>query len=75
MKPGELERTLSRLVEVARAARERLAGIERELAELRRDMENLASQAGGALEGHEVTRRDQTSRSETDRSGREAGSE
>ena len=42
MKPGELERNLSRLSEVARAARERLAGIERALTELRHEMETLA---------------------------------
>jgi len=51
VKPGELERNLSRLVELARAARERLAGLERELAELRHDMENLAAQPGEAAAG------------------------
>ena len=45
MKPGELERNLSRLSEVARTARERLAGIERALTELRHDMETLAARA------------------------------
>jgi len=110
VKPGELERNLSRLVEVARAARERLAVIERELAELRHDMENLAAQQGhaqagaaegggsdqgestepggaepgrgasrrtsaGTLEGQGVGRRDPAVRVETDRSGREVGSE
>lgn len=44
MKPGELERNLSRLVEVARTARDRLAMIERGLAELRHEMETLAAQ-------------------------------
>lgn len=42
MKPGELERNLSRLVEVARIARERLVALERELGELRHSMEKLA---------------------------------
>ncbi len=45
MKPGELERNLSRLSEVARTARERLAGIERALTELRHEMETLAARA------------------------------
>ena len=45
MKPGELERNLSRLVEVARTARERLAAIEREMTELRHDLETLAARA------------------------------
>lgn len=42
MKPGELERNLSRLAEVARAARERLATMERELTELRHGLEGLS---------------------------------
>ena len=45
MKPGELERNLSRLGEVARTARERLASIERSLTELRHEMETLAVRA------------------------------
>ncbi len=45
MKPGELERNLSRLGEVARAARERLAAVERALTELRHEMETLAARA------------------------------
>jgi len=45
VKPGELERNLSRLSEVARTARERLAGIERALTELRHEMETLAARA------------------------------
>lgn len=45
MKPGELERNLSRLSEVARTARERLAGIERALTELRHEMETLAARS------------------------------
>ena len=45
MKPGELERHLSRLSEVARTARERLDAIERSLTELRHEMETLAAGA------------------------------
>lgn len=45
MKPGELERNLSRLSEVARTARERLVAIERALTELRHEMETLAARA------------------------------
>ncbi len=45
MKPGELERHLSRLSEVLRTARERLAAIERSLTELRHEMETLAARA------------------------------
>jgi hypothetical protein len=44
VKPGELERNLSRLVEAARMARERLAAMEHDLAELRHEMESLAAQ-------------------------------
>lgn len=45
MKPGELERNLSRLVEVARSARDRLVTIEREMTELRHDLETLAARS------------------------------
>lgn len=45
MKPGELERNLSRLSEVARTARERLAAIERGLTDLRHEMETLAARS------------------------------
>jgi hypothetical protein len=45
VKPGELERNLSRLVEVARTARERLAAIEREMTDLRHDLETLAARS------------------------------
>jgi hypothetical protein len=45
VKPGELERNLSRLSEVARTARERLAGIERALTDLRHEMETLAARS------------------------------
>lgn len=45
MKPGELERNLSRLVEATRAAREKLAAMEHDLAELRLEMERLAADA------------------------------
>ncbi len=45
MKPGELERNLSRLVEVARIARERLVALEHDLGELRHSMEKLALQS------------------------------
>jgi len=93
VKPGELERNLSRLLEMARTARERLAAIETGLAELRREMESMvtrsaepvqptASPPGGeargsdpAAEAHGTTRRDPVTRADTDRSGREVGSE
>ena len=45
VKPGELERNLSRLVEATRAAREKLAAMEHDLAELRLEMERLAAEA------------------------------
>src|SRR5262245_35855262 len=41
VKPGELERNLSRLVEAARTARERLASMAQDLATLRLEMERL----------------------------------
>ena len=40
MKPGELERQLSRLGEVARAAQARLAEVAREVGELRQVVES-----------------------------------
>jgi hypothetical protein len=89
VKPGELERNLSRLVEAARAARERLASLEQDLAQLRREMESLAHPApteprhgadGGMapLDAHGIARRERAEtsvRAEGDRPGREAGSE
>lgn len=90
MKPGELERNLSRLVEAARNARERLASLEQDLAQLRREMESLAqsapaeprhgAEAGGMapLDAHGIARRERaetSARAEGDRPGREAGSE
>ena len=85
MKPGELERNLSRLVQATRAARERLAAMERELAELRHEMERLAAQpaaetgpAAGPTEAQGVNRRDRgeaAARPTGDHPGREAGSE
>jgi hypothetical protein len=88
VKPGELERNLSRLVEVAKTARERLATLERELAELRHAMETLAAQPAEAS-GREperveerpgrtergIARTEPVSRQEGDRTGQEAGSE
>lgn len=73
MKPGELERNLSRLVEAARTAGERLAAMEQELAALRLEMENLA--AGDSHGGTRRERVETTARAEGDRPGREAGSE
>jgi hypothetical protein len=45
MKPGELERQLSRLGEVARAAQARLAEVAREVGELRGIVESSAPPA------------------------------
>ena len=90
MKPGELERNLSRLVEATRAAREKLAAMEHDLAELRLEMERLAAQAPEAPpvrrpdpelsddEGHGMSRRDRAepaARTGGDQPGREASSE
>jgi len=93
VKPGELERNLSRLVEMARTARERLAAIETGLAELRRDMERLVAKSAeqpqlaapapaGEPHGSETGveslgtgRRDPATRADTERPGREVGSE
>lgn len=43
MKPGELERQLSRLGEVARAAQARLAEVAREVGELRQVVESSSA--------------------------------
>jgi hypothetical protein len=90
VKPGELERNLSRLVEATRAAREKLAAMEHDLAELRLEMERLAAQAPEAPptrraeperaddEAHGMTRRDRAepaARTGSDQPGREASSE
>lgn len=91
VKPGELERNLSRLAEAARTARERLATMAQELAELRLEMERLSlpaeaprtepsSETGAAtpMEGHGGSRRDRVDspvRIDADRTGREVGSE
>lgn len=90
MKPGELERNLSRLVEATRAAREKLAAMERDLADLRLEMERLAAEVPEAPpprqpepepaddEGHGMTRRDRAEpagRTGGDQPGREASSE
>ena len=90
MKPGELERNLSRLVEVARIARERLVALERELGELRHSMERLAVPERGAADedseatGHRASTgsasasmgvaRADAARTEGSPSGREVGS-
>lgn len=72
MKPGELERNLSRLVEVARTARERLVAIEREMTELRHDLETLAARSprGQHEESHG---REQGERATESGSGRPLG--
>jgi hypothetical protein len=88
VKPGELERDLSRLTEAARSARERLGVLEQELAQLRHEMESLAAHpdtrrevdtgALSPLDAHGMARRDRVetpARGEGDRSGREVGSE
>jgi phage shock protein A len=87
VKPGELERNLSRLAEVARTARDRLAALEREMTELRREMETLAARSPGpeqgepagpaasSLDSHGKSRRESGPRAEGDVSGPEAGSE
>jgi phage shock protein A len=89
VKPGELERNLSRLAEMARTARDRLAALEREMTELRHDMETLAARSpvaaraehgespapASSLDSHGKSRRDSAPRAEGDVSGPEAGSE
>lgn len=54
MRPGDFQRKLARLAEMTRAVGQRLAGAERELAELRRqvqlDEEPIAAAAGSAEE-------------------------
>jgi phage shock protein A len=89
VKPGELERNLSRLAEMARTARDRLAALEREMTELRHDMETLAARSPAAAPGsrseqtepsasldpHGKGRREPAPRAEGDVSGPEAGSE
>jgi hypothetical protein len=91
VKPGELERNLSRLVEVARSARERLVTIEREMTDLRHDLETLAARSvrAGAhadepaerpatmaqSDPQGANRHDAVPRPEGDLSGPEAGSE
>jgi phage shock protein A len=90
VKPGELERNLSRLGEMARTARDRLAALEREMTELRHEMETLAARSPAAapgsrseqgepssasLDSHGKSRREPAPRAEGDVSGPEAGSE
>ena len=48
MKPGELERQLSRLGEVARAAQARLAEVAREVGELRQVVESSPTTSASA---------------------------
>ena len=69
MKPGELERNLSRLSEVARTARERLAAIERALTELRHEMETLAARSRRGEPNAEPVGEDQPAEAAGDSAG------